>query len=98
MTGPQHVRTPECPAWCTAHAPLDLDGGATVHQATVTVGLTSLTVEQTGDGRKVADNDPEGAAIIPDDLEWVNGQDAHDFAEAMRQAAQLVHPLGGDES
>ncbi len=81
-----------CPAWCRSHAIHDEDGSIS-HQTSVRVGTMAAHVEQVGDGHQGGPCDPQGAAVYPPEVEWVHGHDAHDYAEAMRRAAWLVHPI-----
>lgn len=84
----RHPAPATCPSWCTGH-PANDEPGTTTHTTTVTVGTTSVEVEQV-DGITPGPNDPAGAYVVPPEVEWIDGQDVHDLAAALSLAAQIV--------
>lgn len=74
------TRTPICPPWCSTH--LDDGEGGTVHQALVSVGAETVTLEVGPEGGSTA-------ILLPVAIEC-DARSARDLAEALRLAAWIV--------
>jgi len=84
------VQPTACPAWCTDH--LESDGSWIGHSRRVAVGNVAVVIEWCP-----TDESTQGQPVIPvDDYQWVNGQEARDYAAAIIAACDLIDAAAGD--
>ena len=73
-----------CPAWCTDHLEID-DNPTGAHLRRVEVGAVSVVIQWCPTDEQAA-----GPVIETDAYDWVNGQDARDYAAAIIAACDLI--------
>lgn len=83
-----------CPAWCLGdhlndEIP-DFEFSGTIHQRKVTVGDTTVKIQQTTDAQEGC-HDPIGAVVSElDFFEWISEESIRNLAAALNAAADLI--------